>query len=114
MNPYLFAINRMIDTLIGIAVAYGINCIHLPVHLQKETLYVSTLDHTLLQENEQLSPYTKVKLRQLLEQGAAITLATSRTCLLYTSYAFSYSFSPSKTSAVSSSICRLYPSTPSI
>ena len=79
VNPYLFAINRMIDTLIGIAVAYGINCIHLPVHLQKETLYVSTLDHTLLQENEQLSPYTKVKLRQLLEQGAAITLATSRT-----------------------------------
>lgn len=79
VNPYLFAINRMIDTLIGIAVAYGINCIHLPVHLQKETLYVSTLDHTLLQENEQLSPYTRVKLRQLLEQGAAITLATSRT-----------------------------------
>ena len=79
VNPYLFAINRMIDTLIGIAVAYGINCIHLPVHLRKETLYVSTLDHTLLQENEQLSPYTRVKLRQLLEQGAAITIATSRT-----------------------------------
>ena len=79
VNPYVFAINRMLDTLIGIAVAYGINCIHLPVRLQKDMLYVSTLDHTLLQEDGRLSPYTRVKLRQLLEQGAAITIATSRT-----------------------------------
>lgn len=79
VNPYLFACNRMLDTLIGIAVAYVLNCVHLPYHLRKDTLYVSTLDHMLLQENEQLSAYTKVKLRQLLEQGAAISIATSRT-----------------------------------
>ena len=60
VNPYVFAINRMLDTLIGIAVAYGINCIHLPVRLQKDMLYVSTLDHTLLQEDGRLSPYTRV------------------------------------------------------
>lgn len=79
INPYLFACNRMLDTLIGIFVAYGINCLHVPYRYRKDTLYVSTLDHALLQDNEQLSPYTKVKLRQLLEQEAAITIATSRT-----------------------------------
>lgn len=79
MNPYLFMINRMTDTLTGIAVTYSTNCIHLPVHLQEETLCISTLDHTLLRKNEQPSPYTRVKLHQLLEQGTIVTLVTSRT-----------------------------------
>ncbi len=78
-NPFLFAWNRMLDTLIGIGVAYVVNKIHLPHHKRKDTLYVTTLDHMLLQENETLSGYTKIKLKELLEDDCAITLATSRT-----------------------------------
>ena len=79
VNPYLFAMNRIIDTLIGIAIAYGVNSFHFPYGNHSDTLFVTSLDHTLLNEEGELSGYTKVKLRQLLEQGANITIATSRT-----------------------------------
>lgn len=79
INPYLFAMNRIIDTLIGIVIAFGVNSFHLPYANHENTLYVSSLDHTLLNSDEELSNYTKVKLRQLLEQGANIVIATSRT-----------------------------------
>ena len=79
VNPYLFAMNRVIDTLIGIVIAYGVNSFHLPYGNHKDTLFVTSLDHTLLNQDGELSNYTKVKLRQLLEQGANITVATSRT-----------------------------------
>ncbi len=78
-NPFLFACNRMLDTLIGIGVAYAVNRVHLPYKKRKDTLYVTTLDHMLLQDNASLSGYTKVKLIELLDDGCAITLATSRT-----------------------------------
>lgn len=78
-NPFLFAINRMLDTLIGIGVAYFVNKMHLPYRKQKDTLYIAALDHMLLQDNGSLSGYTKIKLGELLEDGCAITLATSRT-----------------------------------
>lgn len=79
VNPFLFGANRMIDTLIGIFVALAFNTFHLHNRRNTDLLFVSDLDHTLLQENGTLSAYTKVKLKQLLEQGASITIATSRT-----------------------------------
>lgn len=79
VNPLLFATNRMIDTLIGIFVALAFNTIHFLNHKETQRLFVSDLDHTLLQEDGTLSAYTKVKLKQLLEQGAQITIATHRT-----------------------------------
>lgn len=79
INPYLFAINRILDTLIGIVIAFCVNSFHLPYGDHKNTLYVSSLDNTLLNNDKEFSNYTKVKLRQLAEQGAAIVIATSRT-----------------------------------
>ena len=71
VNPYLFAINRMIDTLIGIFVALFINGVHLPNHHHDTSLFVVSLEHGLYNEEGQLSAYTKVKMKQLLEIGRA-------------------------------------------
>lgn len=79
INPYLFTMNRIIDTLIGIFVALALNTIHLGTARNKDILFVSDLNHTLLNDDEELSAYTKVKLKQLLEQGANITIATCET-----------------------------------
>ena len=76
INPYLFAFNRIIDTLIGIFVALALNTLHLGTARNKDILFVSDLNHTLLNDDQELSAYTKVKLKQLLEQGANITIAT--------------------------------------
>lgn len=79
IEPYVFAFNRIIDTLIGIFVALGLNMIHFYRHRNQDILFVSDLDHTLLNEKGELSAYTKVRLKQLLEQGAQITIATAQT-----------------------------------
>lgn len=79
VNPSLFAINRIVDTLIGIFVALAVNTIHVHNYRNKDVLFVSDLDHTLLNDDGVISPYSKVKLKQLLEQGAHITIATYQT-----------------------------------
>lgn len=79
VNPFMFAINRIIDTLLGIFVALALNTFHLHNRRNKDILFVSDLDHTLLNDDGVISPYSKVKLKQLLEQGANITIATYQT-----------------------------------
>ena len=46
VNPYLFAWNRILDTMIGIGVAWVINQIHLPIN-QKENLAAVCLDELM-------------------------------------------------------------------
>lgn len=75
--PYVFAMDRMIDTFIGIGVAFFINCLRFPFLYNKKALFVVTLEDLL--EEGKLSPYTTIKLRQLLEQGANIMVKTSYT-----------------------------------
>lgn len=79
VNPFIFAMNRIIDTLIGIVIAFGVNSFHFPAGNHQDSLYVTSLDGTLLNDEDKLSNYTSVKLRQLLEQGANIVLTTSWT-----------------------------------
>lgn len=78
VNPYLFAINRMIDTLIGIFVALFINGVHLPNHHHDTSLFVVSLEHGLYNEEGQLSAYTKVKMKQLLERHANIAIMSEQ------------------------------------
>ncbi len=78
--PILFAINRMVDTLIGVAVAIIVNSIHLPIsYCNNDTLYkidishlnltrentyrlCNALNHGLqLQINSQFIPYTALQ-----------------------------------------------------
>ena len=75
MNPYLFAVNRMVDTLIGIFVSLGVNAFRLPVHQNTDMLFVCSLDgmHNVLDN------YCKVKLNHLIERGAQIAVLTAKT-----------------------------------
>lgn len=78
-NPYLFVWNRFLDTVIGIAIGIGVNSFSLPRNKQKDILFISGLDDTLLQEKEQLSDYSRVELNRMLDEGANFTISTMRT-----------------------------------
>jgi len=77
-NPFLFAMNRIIDTLIGIFVSLGVNAFHFPRRKNKRLLFVSDLGGTLADAEGKISNFSKIKLNQLLQAGAMITVASAR------------------------------------
>ena len=79
VSPYLYAFNRTLDTVIGVAVAGIVNRVHLPRIRRTDTLFVSSIGDTILGADRQLSPYSKVELNRLLDNGAMFTVATSET-----------------------------------
>ncbi len=71
-NPYVFAANRVLDTLIGIAISYGVNSVHLPAPKGKELLWlcdITALTHAA-------KPSHSVELRRLQERGMRLVLHT--------------------------------------
>lgn len=78
-NPYLFVFNRVLDTAIGVLVAEFVNRLHLPRVRQLDTLFVSGLNDTLLGRGNSLSPYAKVELNRLIEDGAKFSISTMQT-----------------------------------
>lgn len=78
-NPYLFVMNRVLDTLIGIFLALAINMFRLPQKYNRDTLFVSGMDETLLSLQETITPYSQVHLNRMLDEGAKFTVATMRT-----------------------------------
>lgn len=75
-NPYLFVLNRVVDTFIGIIIGVAVNDFRLPVRTDKATLYVSGLDDVLI---SQTSNYSKVELNRLIRSGVKFTISTTRT-----------------------------------
>lgn len=78
-SPMRFVFNRVLDTLIGVVLALLVNSIHLPRTKNTDILFVSGIDDTLLTDKEQLTPYSKVELNRMIEQGAKFTVSTLRT-----------------------------------
>lgn len=78
-NPYLFVWNRFLDTVIGIVIGIGVNSFSLPRNRQKDILFISGLDDTLLHENDNLSDYSRVELNRMLDEGVNFTISTMRT-----------------------------------
>lgn len=78
-NSYLFVWNRFLDTVIGIIIGIGVNSFSLPRRKQKDILFISGLDDTLLHKNDDLSDYSKVELNRMLDEGANFTISTMRT-----------------------------------
>lgn len=79
-NPYFFVLNRVLDTLIGIFVSIGVNQISLPRNYNKDILFTSGLDETLIDEDEeQISSYNRVELNRMIDHGALFTISTERT-----------------------------------
>ena len=78
-NPILFVFNRVMDTLIGVGLAFIVNSTHLPRKKNNDILFVSGIDDTLIDSQYQLSPYSRIELNQMIEQGAHFTVSTIRT-----------------------------------
>ena len=78
-NPYIHVFNRTMDTIIGVVIAILVNSAHLPRTRDRETLYVSGIDHVLFREDRQLSRYTTVELNRFLDDGMRFTVSTKQT-----------------------------------
>lgn len=78
-NPYIFVLNRVLDTFIGIVIALIINSVRLPRRKDKKTLFIAELDDMLTPYREQLTPFSKVEINRMLDEGLNLTIATMRT-----------------------------------
>ena len=79
VDPYLFVFNRTMDTILGVAAAILVNSMHLPRIRDRETLFVSGVDHVLFREDRRLSPFTKVQLNRFLQDGMRFSVSTKQT-----------------------------------
>lgn len=78
-NPYLFVLNRVLDTLIGVVVSILVNQISIPRRYNNNILFVSELDETLLNDKEQMTSYSRIELKRMIEHGANFTISSGRT-----------------------------------
>lgn len=78
-NPYVFVFNRVMDTMIGIIIGMIVNTAHLPRRKERDILFISGMDDTLLESDHKLSPYSIVELNRMLADGANFTISTMRT-----------------------------------
>jgi len=79
VNPYFFVFNRVLDTVIGIAIGVGVNCFSLPKKNRTDILFLSGLDETILNKDNNMSGYSRVELNRMIDKGLQFTLVTMRT-----------------------------------
>ncbi len=77
-NPYLFTLNRFLDTMIGIVIGVGVNLFRLPHKRNVDTLFISGLDDTLLNKDYHINDYCKVELNRMIDEGLHFTLSSMR------------------------------------
>lgn len=75
-NPYLFAFNRLLDTVIGVLVASVVNRLHLPHRKNTDTLYVLALEHATTDTDSRLSAFSIAEFNRMMEDGAKISIST--------------------------------------
>ncbi|SFU59957.1 FUSC family protein [Butyrivibrio sp. M55] len=78
-NPYIFVLNRSLDTLIGIFVGLILNSISFHGKLDKETLFVVNMDNSMDGLSGGVTPYSKVIMNGMLEKGMKLSFMTLRT-----------------------------------
>lgn len=78
-QPYLYVFNRTLDTMIGLAIGEVINRIQLPRRKNTDVLYASGVGEFVLGTENTLTPYAKIELNRLIEDGAKFTIATVQT-----------------------------------
>lgn len=79
INPYLFVWNRFLDTMIGILIGIAVNDIRLCFHPNRDTLFISGVDDLLLDKKDTLTPFSKVELNRMIDDGMKFTLSSMRT-----------------------------------
>ena len=77
--PIIDAVNRSVETIIGILVSLGVNSAYLPRRREKDCLFVTGFDGALYDEKSGITPYVLFELNQLLQEGMPFTIATERT-----------------------------------
>lgn len=77
--PYIDAINRSVETIIGILVSLGVNSLHIPRKHSQDCLFVTGFDGALYDEKDGITPYVRFELNQLIKNGMPFTIATERT-----------------------------------
>ena len=77
--PYIDAVKRSVETIIGIMVSLGVNSLHLPRKRNDSCLFVTGFDGALYDEKEGITPYIRFELNQLIQNGMPFTIATERT-----------------------------------
>nr|MCR4903702.1 FUSC family protein [Butyrivibrio sp.] len=75
-NPYIFVLNRSQDTLIGIFIGLVINSVHIHGKLNKDNLFVVNIDKTLDNNEEKLSAYSNVTIKNMIEDGINLTFCS--------------------------------------
>ena len=78
-NPYIFVLNRVLDTFIGIGVGVLVNNLHLPGKHDTDTLYVCGIDDVLISDDPTVSRYSTVELNRLIDSGLKFTISTVHT-----------------------------------
>ena len=78
-SPWIFAWYRASETLVGIVVGIAVNAFQLPRRKRRDILFVSGLDGLLLTEQGTMTPYNRVNLNRMLDDGMQFTLSTMRT-----------------------------------
>lgn len=81
VSPYAFPINRMIDTLIGIAIALALNSLPLLIPKNKQAVFIIDVDAALTDTSGRVSQSSIVKFNQMVDQGANIVLTSSKSPL---------------------------------
>lgn len=76
LNPALFAFNRVMDTLIGIGIAYFVNCFHLPHHARQKHLVAINLNPLMV--NQELDGTLKYQFNQWLDRGEMLTFTSTK------------------------------------
>lgn len=75
----LYAFDRTLDTMIGIAVGELVNRVQLPRRKNRNILFAFGIGEFLLGTEQALTPYSKVELNRLIEDGAKLTISTVQT-----------------------------------
>ena len=78
-QPYLYVFNRTLDTMIGLGIGEIVNRVQLPRRKNTGVLYASGIGEFVLGTENTLTPYSKIELNRLMEDGAKFTIATVQT-----------------------------------
>lgn len=79
-GEWVFGLNRIISTIVGVLVALGVNCFHLP-HFNKnnDLLFCIGIEGILRDDTEKIKGFMNYKLNNAVHFGANCTLFTTRT-----------------------------------
>ncbi len=78
-DPYLFVLDRVVDTFIGIFIGVAVNDFRLPVKPDDQTLYISGIDDVLISASPGAVNYSRVELNRLIRSGVKFTISTAHT-----------------------------------